>query len=48
MGLEAESAAARVKLRFESVSGTRDNANIQLDNAYGDLLLKLKGHETAH
>jgi hypothetical protein len=45
MSLEGESDSARVKVRFENVSGTRDSSSIRLTNAYGDVLLKLKGRE---
>ena len=42
MSLEGKSASARVKLRFESISGTRESSGIQLNTANGDLLLKLR------
>jgi len=42
MSLEGESASARVKLRFESISGTRQDSGIQMNTANGDVLLKLK------
>jgi len=42
MSLEGESASARVKLRFESISGTREGSGIQINTANGDILLKLK------
>ena len=42
MSLEGESASARIKLRFESISGTRENSGIQMNTANGDVLLKLK------
>ena len=45
MSLEAESASARVKLRFESISGMREGSGIQMNTANGDVLLKFK--ETA-
>ncbi|MCI0419957.1 MAG: DUF4153 domain-containing protein [Acidobacteria bacterium] len=45
LSLEGESASARIKLRFESVSGTRDSSGIRLNNAHGELLLKLKERE---
>jgi hypothetical protein len=41
MSLEAESASARIKLRFESISGTREGSGIQMNTANGDVLLKL-------
>jgi hypothetical protein len=42
MSLEGESASARVKLRFESISGTREGSGIQINTANGDVLLKFK------
>jgi len=42
MSLEAESASARVKLRFESISGMREGSGIQMNTANGDVLLKFK------
>jgi hypothetical protein len=45
MSLEGESTSARIKLRFENLSGTRDSSNIRLNNAHGEVLLKLKGGE---
>ena len=42
MSLERESASARLKLRFESISGTREGSGIQMNTANGDILLKLK------
>jgi hypothetical protein len=42
MSLEGESTSARLKLRFESISGTRDSSGIHLNFANGDVLLKLK------
>jgi uncharacterized protein DUF4153 len=42
MILEGESASARIKLRFESISGTREGSGIQMNTANGDVLLKLK------
>jgi hypothetical protein len=42
MSLEGESASARIKLHFESISGTREGSGIQLNTANGDVLLKLK------
>jgi MFS family permease len=42
MSMEGESVTARVRLRFESVMGTRDQNGIQLESASGDALLKLK------
>ena len=45
MSLEGESASVRIKLCFENVSGTRDNSSIRLNNAQGQVLLKLKGRE---
>jgi hypothetical protein len=42
MSLEGESASARVKLRFESISGTREGSGIQINTANGDILLKFK------
>jgi len=46
LSLEGESDSARIKLRFESVSGTRDSSGIRLNNAHGELLLKIKGQLT--
>ena len=42
MSLEGESASARVKLRFESISGTRESSGIQMNTANGDVLLKIE------
>lgn len=42
MSLEGESASARIKLHFESISGTREGSGIQLNTATGDVLLKLR------
>jgi hypothetical protein len=42
MSLESESASARIKLRFESISGTRAGSGIQMNTANGDVLLKFK------
>ena len=41
MSLESESAAARVRLQFESLVGTRNGSSIQLQSANGEALLKL-------
>ena len=35
MSLEGESASARIKLRFESLTGKRDSSGIRLDTAHG-------------
>ncbi len=40
MTLEAESSLARVRLVFESISGERNDSNIQLTNAHGELFVK--------
>ena len=42
MSLEGESASARIRLRFESISGTREGSGIQMNTANGDVLLKFK------
>ena len=42
MSLEAESASARVKLCFESLSGMRESSGIVLNTSNGDVLLKIK------
>jgi len=47
LSLEGESDSARIKLRFESVSGTRDSSGIRLNNAHGELLLKIKKQPVA-
>ena len=42
MSLEGESASARIKLRFEGLTGRRDGSDIRLDTAHGEVLLKIK------
>jgi hypothetical protein len=46
MSLDAESPSARIKLRFENLTGKRDSSGIQLDTAHGEALLKLKEKTT--
>lgn len=42
LSLEGKSDSVKIKLIFESMSGTRDTSGIQLKNGHGELLLKLK------
>jgi hypothetical protein len=42
MSVEGESDSARIKLRLETVSGTRQGRDIRLTNASGDILVKIK------
>jgi hypothetical protein len=42
LSLEGESDSIKVRLIFESLSGTRDSSGIQLKNGHGELLLKFK------
>lgn len=41
MSVEGESDSARVKLRFETLSGTREGQRIQLTAGSGDMLVKI-------
>jgi Domain of unknown function (DUF4153) len=47
MSLEGESAAARLRLRFETLAGKRDSSGIHLETAHGEALLKFKETPTA-
>ncbi|MGH9426325.1 MAG: hypothetical protein ACRD2L_08485, partial [Terriglobia bacterium] len=42
MSLEGESPSARIKLRFEGLTGKRDGSGIRLEQAHGEVLLKIK------